>query len=81
MLKSIVLAYQKCFRPLKISGIFGMEYGVCFRHLSSPQKSVMTRMVLLFFRMMKAGAAHLDEATLVNSPIDSRRVISSFVIC
>jgi hypothetical protein len=62
-----------------MSGIFGIGYGVRFRHLLSPRKSVITRTVLFFLGMMKVGAAHSEEVTLVKRPIDSRRVISSLV--
>jgi hypothetical protein len=66
MFRSIVVAYLKRSSPLKISGILGIGYGVCFRHLLSPRKSVMTHTVLFFFGIIKVGAAHSEDVTLVS---------------
>ncbi len=63
MFKSIVVAYWNFSIPLKISGIFGIGYGLRTKHLLRPRKSVITRTVLFFLGMIKVGAAHSDGAT------------------
>ena len=62
-------------------GIFGMGKGLHFKHLLSPLKSVIMHTIWFFLGMLKVGAAHSTDVTLVSKPIDSNLTISSLVTC